>query len=104
MQYLDDFNRLLLHALGPRKFGSLLWFPRAKQDLETLLDVIHQVFGGIGIVEKILANDELDRLLLRNQGERFGMMTGIDRRSGGWAVVWSGGTRRSGGGGLDLIQ
>ena len=64
IRHLDDFDRLLLHALGPGKLRPLLRFTRAEQDLETLLDIIHEVFRGIGVIQEIFADDELDRLLL----------------------------------------
>ena len=105
--HLDDFDGFLLHALGPGKLRPFLRLTRAEQDLETLLDVIHQIFGGIGIVQEILADDKLDRLLGRSEGERFRRVSApasIDRRSGRWAVVWSRRTGRIvGSGGMDLI-
>ena len=104
--HLDNFHGLLLHALGPGKLRPLLGFTRAEQGLETLLDIIHQVFGGIRIVQEILADDKLDRLLLRWKEEcprEIGARVPIDRRSGRWALVWSGGTRRRRGG-VNLIQ
>ena len=64
---LDDFDRFLLHALGPDELRAFLGFARTKQGLETLLDVVHQVFGGIGIVQEILADSKLDRLLLERE-------------------------------------
>lgn len=108
IRHLDDFDRLLLHALWPGKLRPLLWFARAEQDLETLLDIVHQIFCGIGIVQEILADDKLDRPLLRSKGEGFGGIScaaSIDGRSGRWAVAWSRRTRRSvGGSRMDLIQ
>ena len=107
IRHLDDFNWLLLHALWPGKLRPLLWFTRAEQDLETFLDIIHQVFGGIGIVQEILANGEIYRLLLRSKGKRFRRIStaaSVDRRSGRWAVIWSGRARGIGGGRVGLIQ
>lgn len=84
-RYLDDFHRFLLHVLGPCKLRSLLWFTRTEQGLETLLNIVHQVFGSIGIIQEILADDEPDGLRVGSEGESFGgMMAGvtrIDRRS-----------------------
>lgn len=85
-RYLYDFNRFLLHALGPDELRPLLRFTRAKQDLETLLDIVHKVFGGIGIVQEILADGELSGLLMGGEGERFRRRipgtARINRRSG----------------------
>ena len=75
IRYLDDFNRLPLHALGPGELRPLLRFTRTEQDLETLLYIIHQVFSSIRIVQEILADDKLDGLLLRSEGERFGRIS-----------------------------
>jgi len=105
IQYLNNLHRLPLHALGPGKFWPLLWFTGAEQGLETLLDIVHQILGGIGIVQEILADDEINGLL-NGKEERSGEMPAavrIEGRPGRWAVVWSGGAGR-GPGGVRLIQ
>ena len=105
IRYLDNLHRFLLHALWPGKFGPLLGFTGAEQGLEPLLDIIHQILGGIGIVQEILPDDELDGLLNGKQ-ERSGKVPAvvrIDGRSGRGAVIRSGGTG-SGSGGVNLIQ
>jgi len=104
IRYLDNLHRLPLHALGPGKFWPLLGFARAEQGLETLLDIIHQILGGIGVVKEILADDEFNGLL-NGKEERSGEVPAVVRiegRSGRWAVIWSGGSRR-GPGGVGLI-
>jgi hypothetical protein len=82
-------------------------FTGTKQDLETFLNIVHQIFGGIRIVEEILADGKLDGLVMGDKGERFRrVMAGTARihgRSGRWAVVGSGRTGGSGGR-MDLIQ
>ena len=49
----------------------LLRLTGAEQDLEVLLDIIHEVFHGIGIVQEILADDKLDWLLGVNALEGY---------------------------------
>jgi hypothetical protein len=43
----DNFHRLFIHALGPRKFWSFLRFSRSEQNLETLFHIIHKVLSSI---------------------------------------------------------
>ena len=105
MQYLDNLHRLPLHALGPGKFWPLLGFTGAEQGLETLLDIIHQILGGIGVVQEVLADDEFNGLLDGKEecsGEVDAVVR-IEGRPGRRAVVRS---RRSGRGpgGVGLIQ
>ena len=82
-QYLYNLHRFLLHVLGPCELRPLLWFTRTEQGLETLLDIVHQIFGGIGIIQKILADNEPDGFKVGSEDKRFMMpgVTRINRRS-----------------------
>jgi hypothetical protein len=43
----DNFDRLLIHAFWPGKLRPFLWLTRSQKNLETFLDIIHEVLGGI---------------------------------------------------------
>ena len=54
------------HALRPRELGTLLGLTWPEQDLQALLDIVHEVLGGVGVVQEVLADDELrDPLRIR---------------------------------------
>ena len=58
----NNFYRLLLHALRPGQLGSFFRFARPQQDLQPLLDIVHEIFSGIGIVQQVLPYDEFRHL------------------------------------------
>ena len=59
---LDHFHGLLLHALGPRQLRSFLRLAWPQQNLEAFLDIVHEVFGSVRVIQQVFANNKLERL------------------------------------------
>ena len=61
--YSNHLSRFFLEPLRPCELRSSRCFTRAEQCFESLLYVIHEVFGRVGVIEEILSNDEIHMAL-----------------------------------------